>query len=121
MSRTRRGLYSFALDGGNGTVLLRGSVIPRLTCFLTASVVTLDVFAVSAGTLLDFGFQSQPSFFATGVDPTAFSPPPAREFNAPVNFPGAVLLAAPEQLVMVISGGVITAGELELLVECVDP
>jgi hypothetical protein len=121
MSRTKVALYSFALDGGTGAIILRGTKLLGLEGYLSCSLMTLAPLSFGAGVTLDFGWIALPSGLLVGVDPSYFGAPPALEIRAQtVNYP-SVHFAAPEPVLMTVNGGVLTSGELVLLLEAVRP
>jgi hypothetical protein len=127
MSRTKRALWSFAIDGGAvGTILLRGASMPRFVHIERAGAILLEAVTFAAGARLDFGWQSDPAALSTAIwgsslDPSTFGAPPVLLFEGS---PGTTIQIVPratlEPFVMVVSGAAVTGGAIELFVEAIE-
>jgi hypothetical protein len=117
----KRGLYSYALDGGApGTISLRGSQLQGLEFFWRVWVFVLAPFALTPGTTMDFGYAGALGAILPGLDPQYFSgAAPDSVSTSLVAYPNWRLASGSTPLTMTISGLALVSGELELVVEAV--
>lgn len=117
-----RALYSFALDGGTGTIILRGASLSGLICFHLRPVeaVILAPFAATPGTTLDFGWAANPTGLAGGIDPQYFTVAPELDpLTAPA--PPSLYFGPRTPIQMTVNGVALVSGELELVIEAFRP
>lgn len=120
MSRTLKATYSFALDGGNGVILLRGAQSHSFEVYWTWSLVVTEP-VDGTYTDIDIGVVSNTGIVRTGVPKVTLNQPaPDMQWNV-VQLYVPLHFGVTEPWCISVNGGSITTGAFVLLVQADRP